>query len=232
MLNLKYLVVGTGRCGTVFMARLLTSLGISCGHEAIFNAEGIGSALDKLNKRLPIQTSIISNINADEWFKEQTIAADSSHMAVPFLDIQELKSTKIIHIVRNPLAVISSFVIDINFFSPNYNNIWKTFIMNHMPEIDQENTVIEKACRYYINWNNMIKNSDLFLKIEEQPSDKLFDFLEVKNQICFTNTKINSKKQKGRKNLNFEEIPEGKTKKEFGDIIQKYKYEKHLNILI
>jgi hypothetical protein len=33
-MGMRYLVVGTGRCGTVYMAKLLSSVGVPCGHEA------------------------------------------------------------------------------------------------------------------------------------------------------------------------------------------------------
>jgi hypothetical protein len=41
MIKLDYLVAGTGRCGTVYMARLLTSLGINCLHEGVFGNEHV-----------------------------------------------------------------------------------------------------------------------------------------------------------------------------------------------
>src|SRR6516165_7960197 len=43
--KLQYLVVGTGRSGTVYLARLLTSIKIPCGHERVFNGEDIDAAL-------------------------------------------------------------------------------------------------------------------------------------------------------------------------------------------
>ena len=33
---IEYLIIGTGRSGTGFMAHLLTNFGIRCGHESIF----------------------------------------------------------------------------------------------------------------------------------------------------------------------------------------------------
>ena len=43
-MNLKYIIASTGRSGTVYMARLLTSVGVPCGHESIFTWQGIEKA--------------------------------------------------------------------------------------------------------------------------------------------------------------------------------------------
>ena len=51
--KLDFLVTGTGRCGTVYMAELLTSLGIPCGHESLFqmpeNSKEVNQVKNKYN---------------------------------------------------------------------------------------------------------------------------------------------------------------------------------------
>jgi hypothetical protein len=75
------LITGTGRCGTQFMAEWLTRSGVPCGHEAVFSYRGYTSQPD--------------------------LVADSSWLAVPYLG---LVTCRIVHIVRNPLDVVRSFM--------------------------------------------------------------------------------------------------------------------------
>ena len=39
--ELKIISTGTGRCGTAYMSKLLTSVGIPCGHESLFTNKGL-----------------------------------------------------------------------------------------------------------------------------------------------------------------------------------------------
>lgn len=38
---LKYVITGTGRCGTGWISKVLTQLGSACGHEAVFTPDGV-----------------------------------------------------------------------------------------------------------------------------------------------------------------------------------------------
>jgi len=110
--RLKYLVTGTGRCGTVYMARLLTLAGIPCGHESIFDWKGITWAKRRLAGEVPLELSSISTIRLEngrwspepEWLTDvEAIEAESSYMAAPFLEESFLSETKVIHLVRHPI---------------------------------------------------------------------------------------------------------------------------------
>ena len=59
-MNLKYLVTGTGRCGTVYMARILTSIGIPCGHETIFDYRGTRGARKRLFGEEQLRLSFVA----------------------------------------------------------------------------------------------------------------------------------------------------------------------------
>ena len=94
-------------------------------------------------------------------------------MAVPFLGSSILENTKVIHIVRNPLEVISSFVYGVKHFQNNpVVKEWDDFIEKHLPTIKSFDGPIEKATHFYIEWNRMIK-SDIFHKIEDGPKELL-----------------------------------------------------------
>lgn len=235
-IKLDYFVTGTGRCGTVYMARLLTSLGINCTHEAIFNYNGLEFAKKALHYK-HLETSycsvhdILHNLPIEPWIDiNNEIQAESSYMAAPFLDNEVFKSTKIIHVVRNPLKVISSHVKDINFFEPHpKHNLWLNFVLSHMPEIKHIKNNIEKACYYYTNWNNMIelkiqKHQSMRHKVEDKYNQTLLEFINVQDSSnAFTNSTINSWKKR-TDDLTIDEIPNGTIKKEFIEISQKYGY--------
>ena len=93
----KLVITGSGRCGTGFVANVLTSLGFPCTHEGVFG---------------PLQ--------ADMWRGQM---ADASWMALPYLE--ELDPVmafdppidRVIHLVRNPIDVFNSLM-GIRFFDP------------------------------------------------------------------------------------------------------------------
>ena len=234
-MKLKYLVTGTGRCGTVYMARFLTNLGISCGHEAIFDWNGLTQAQARLNGRAEIETSVCSRFShgkeIEKWFDSENLVAESSYMAAPYIDDAVLDGTKVVHLVRNPLEVLSSWVLDIHFFHKNNKCLgeYKEFIYHHVPEIKEEKTEIEKACRYLIEWDKKIDNSKIVVRVEDFPFVDLINFLgnDVKNtKNFFVDTKINSWKRR-TKELTIEEIQNGSTKDEFIYMIEKYGYALH-----
>ena len=100
---LDFVVVGTGRCGTAYMAELLTRMGIPCGHEWVFSAHP---------RRYP----------------DLDIVGDSSAQAVPFL--HEFTGL-VLHQVRDPLRVIGSFLGFGLFKDPVAHGIDGQFMMRH-----------------------------------------------------------------------------------------------------
>jgi hypothetical protein len=104
--KLKFIVVGTGRCGTVYMAKLLTEVGIPCSHERIFANNGINYAAYILNYGGGQNSLSARDANLDNCWP---VIAESSYMAAPYLDHFCLKDATIIHVVRDPVNVILSF---------------------------------------------------------------------------------------------------------------------------
>ena len=236
MIDLKYIVVGTGRCGSVYMARLLTSLSVPCSHEGVFNYKGLQFALDVIEQKIPLETSFCSThdilreeIEIMPWLTEPIIA-ESSYMAVPYLDHEVLSNVKIIHILRNPLDVISSYVKDIKFFEEGEKyKEWKQFVLQHLPELNDIEDTVEKACYFYVKWNEMIESkigSRQYLRynVEDKCSKRLLDFLETDyNESFFKDDTINSWKKRDQ-NLFLEDIPSGKIKTMFIKTVRKYGY--------
>jgi len=234
--DLKYLVVGLPRSGTTYMARLLASVNVMCGHESIFTPNGLEEAKNKILYGQRISTSLVSNINVlenqkyDDWFDPEKIQAESSYMAAPYLNDECIIDSKIIHVVRNPLKVISSLYFDLIFFNYDQMDEWKAFVLNHLPELKLIKNEIERACYFYLCWNQMIEKSKytkeyLLHKVENQCNQNLIDFLKIEHpKTFFSNTTMNSWKKDRQKDITFNDIPNGTIKKDFIEMSIKYGY--------
>lgn len=236
-IKINYITVGTGRCGTVFMARLLTSIGIPCGHEGIFTNKGVEEAsriiagLSRFRLSHVSRFDIKARRSIKRWLSGEVVA-ESSYMAAPYLSHPLLSDASIIHIVRHPLKVITSFVKDFRYFKVRRpNNKYLTFIYSHLPDLAEFSHPLEAAAYYYVNWNKLIAdkakesgNRYYFTKIESVPSQEFFDFLGQNPDTYFSNTKINSA-SKDEKYFSINEIPDGNVKASLVEIMDEYGYE-------
>lgn len=153
---MRFVIVGTGRCGTGYMSKILTKAGLPCGHEDIYTVNGISSFIKGLE-------------------------GDSSWLAVPHLESID-KDTKVVHIVRNPLKVFRSWLFDqsniISLEPTNINTPYNDYIRRHFPTIDKQKTQVDKAVVYYIECNSLVeefkyRNEDnyFFHRVEDDPED-------------------------------------------------------------
>lgn len=179
---LKYLILGTGRCGTGLLQQMFNNANIKCGHEDIFK-----SSDENLTKRL---------------FQDNTeYLAESSWASAPFVDkIWFSSEIKIVHLVRNPVKVIQSFW-DLNFFSIEraekplnrlvYSNI------NIMPNsIDRLGSAID---HYYL-WNNLIEsklsripNPSMTVRLEDVIVDTSALNIFLETQLNYTGKIVNNR---------------------------------------
>lgn len=241
--KLKYIVVGTGRCGTVYMAKLLTSVGIPCGHECIFDHEGIDTAKNRLLGNAPIQMSLISKLGhyqeemkGEKWLGDyKHVVAESSYMAAPFLQNECLKDAKIIHVIRDPVKVINSFVYGFQYFDfKTLNKVsvkpYHKFIFNSIPELNNDKLDPISLCAlYWVRWNQMIENlskdKEYFLQPIEKPLDNLFEFLNIKNvKNYYSNSESNHKNGLREKFNNIKQIPDEKIRNLVIGYAKKFKY--------
>jgi len=184
-MSIKYIVTGTGRCGAKFMSKFLTSAGIKCGHEVIFFNGGIEEARKNI-------------------LLHEDLEADSSYMAAPYLNCDILSNAKIIHVVREPMKVINSFVACFLYFLSSTPSCKKSkfewtyayppgadpefkfmnFMWSHLPALNAKYIkAVDRAAIYYIEWNRMIEQACsgrdfLFHPIESDVS-KILDFMSV-----------------------------------------------------
>ena len=194
---MKYLIVGTGRCGTVYMARLLTSVGIMCGHESLFNYNG-PQPLDAPTSYASTHVIVENHKPEEEWFDASQRQAESSWLAAPYLQHSMLDCTTVIHLVREPGKVISSLICNdhkfFDFLANDYVTPYRQFILKHLPEIQELNTEVDRAAYLYVQWNKMIERlrPDAVLeRIEDQP-EKMLEMLGInKTQHTYANKTAN-----------------------------------------
>lgn len=228
MENLKFIVTGTGRCGTVHMAKFLTSIGVPCTHEGTFNFEKDKEILSRVvdpKKRVLSKCSVNGFIKKEtkNWVDPQITVADSSYLAVPYLSHPLVCEIPVLHVVRNPIKVISSFVQDFEYFShcfPNESNeydaeIYEPIIWNILPELSKITTQLERACWYYYRWNQIIEDNCKFRKylrinIETFDKEEVCDFVGGdRNLIVNSFNEADSNTNKKNPDINVSSVPNG-----------------------
>lgn len=122
----RFVITGWGRSGTGYIADLLRRIGVTVGHEWVYGPEG------------PPQWNA-------RW-------ADSSWMAVPFLDGFD---GPIIHLIRDPYKVAESLIGIRMFDDPlpeDGHRAHREFIYRHVPEVAGMDNPVEQTVRFMQVW--------------------------------------------------------------------------------
>ncbi|NBT67701.1 MAG: hypothetical protein EBT78_08075 [Betaproteobacteria bacterium] len=189
MKKLDYVVTATARSGTAYMARLLSQVGIPCGHETIFGLGGKqvtevrlklleeGKATTKefepnsLNRhycehitlsQCSTERRFANATLIDKYIDPLTIVADSSFMSAPFLTSPLLSDSKIIHVIRNPISVINSMVNFCGLFRSSQRNTKQNKFLDFISRhtnLAHTPNPYEVACCHWIDWNQKIIDS-------------------------------------------------------------------------
>lgn len=140
---LKYVITGTGRCGTGYMSRLMSKYVCTCGHEKIFTPTVTSSNL---------KDRLAGNYQAD-----------SSWLAIPHLDHPLLVDVTLIHLTRHPVAVIASFL-SRGFFPAvrrltnetcTSNAGFAVYAAKYLPKLKTLSD-LDAGIYWYIEWNKRI----------------------------------------------------------------------------
>ena len=197
---LEYLVTGTGRCGTTYMAKFLTLSGLNCSHEAFYNCKACGGDLENSSSGQRVGLP-----------KPNVVSGEASLFAAPFAS--SFKG-KVIHLTRHPLLVIRSFVMDLKFFheklpKAEWQKKTQAFIAFHVPGIMDMPDPISRAALFYIEWNKIIENSMIRLhhRIEDDP-DRVVQFLKpTAKSLHFEDIKCNSQANPDSTEVTWNDIP-------------------------
>ena len=163
-------VTGTGRSGTGYMSKLLTSAGIKSGHETLFNT--------------------------DTFKNSKELKADCSWLAAPFL--HKYPTFTIVHAVREPIKVINSFLNIQIFLDIGKSYKYYTFMSTHLPSLNKQKTNVDKVFCYVIEWTNKIlkyKDEDryIFHRIEDNPIPLLKRLKASKTKNIYKETNYNTR---------------------------------------
>jgi hypothetical protein len=237
MVDLKVVVTGTGRCGTVFMANLLTSLGWPCGHEAVFGPYGMERAREILSGARRPENSEISR-NGTILSDESHIVGDSSYMSAPFLSEVD---AFVVHLVRNPMNVVASLVGDMfrNFSGRSPADLedvpdhilYEGFMYRHLPELGEDMPQLDRGCLFYLRWNEMIEASgrvDMFHRIED-PTDRIRKMFGDSGWH-YSDALCNSFSEYSRR-WSESDIQNPRIRSEMQDIMKRYGYKKPTPLL-
>lgn len=127
-----FLVTGCARSGTGYIATVLTSLGVPCGHERVF----CPSHLD----------------GRDELVWPDELPGESSWLAAPYL-ANLPDDLPVLHQVREPVAFLRSKVRTRFFEVPSW---YKSFAERVRPPL-LEGSPLERGMRYWLEWNRMVE---------------------------------------------------------------------------
>jgi hypothetical protein len=135
----RFAITGTGRCGTTYMAYLLRSSGVNCGHEQWWtpDPERVTPGLD----------------------------GDSSWMALPEIESGEW-SGPVLHITRHPVDTVRSLR-GIRFFRfPGYAR-FREIAYEYEPAL-RDLPPLEAAVSWWNSWNRRCAAvADLTVKVED-----------------------------------------------------------------
>lgn len=204
----RFVITGTGRCGTGYMAHALMYNRIRCGHEAWFTPAG----------------KVVNPF----------LRGDSSWMAAPYL---ENFSGYVLQVVREPLATVNS-LLGILLFDEEHDSEavqpYRDFTKRHAPDVWEHDGPVERAMAWYVKWNRMIEPwAHQRVRVEDVTGDDLYDLVryagahhapwEIQRNMDQVPKDINSRP---RTELSWDDLPAGELKDELERIGKDYGYQR------
>ena len=187
-MSLRYLITGTGRCGTGYMAQVLRSAGIKCGHEDVFGLGGLEYARQVMG----------------DW------EAESSWLAAPFLDDPLLEEVTVVHLVRDPKKVIDSWL-GLGYLQGD-SPVYHAWMCAHLPWLLSWADPEHRAAAIYIGWNKMIKDkthATIFHRVEDDPV-VLLDRLQIdyRGKKLFSDKTYNTRRPRREADVTLQALPD------------------------
>ena len=173
---IEYLITGTGHSGTEWAAQVLTSVGVNCGHETFFDNSGFDVAMRRLNER-------------------RGYKAESSWLSAPYINNEYFNNTRKIHLVRHPVAVISSWLVQVSACLFDGSNVP---FANSYTKFTQYAQPIDRAVARYISWNLLNEGHAQLVKIEDG-AQNLLDVCGIGKENKYHNQSYNAHNTSGQK---------------------------------
>ena len=227
---LRFVITGTGRCGTNYTADLFTAAGLRCGHEEVFTAyAGFGEPWTAEQSGLvELMKNPVRRARVELRRRRTELHGDSSWMAVPrlpgFTGVSFLQ-------LRHPLDVVRSFT-GTRFFTrePTRQN---RFADHYFTPVG--NDVVD-AMRWWVAWNDRAaEHATCVYPMEALNEDSFAGMLRrvggdparAGQAIRAVPVGINSGTQRGERplDLSWDDLPGGQPKKQLAAAAQRYGYD-------
>lgn len=205
-MRLDYLFTCTPKSSSQFISRLLTSSGNPVSHEMIFGMPGNG-------------------------VYEDNIIGESSWLAASHLHRIDRNETRVVHITRHPLKVISSLKKVENLSDHMlHSNLYCIYKLLTLPDLKQYED-LDRYLYFYIQWNRYIeKFTSERYRVEDintEPRKFIEDLgLGIQDESkLWANTNTNSNfGQKNRKYFTWRDVENCSLYKDLCRIAQDYNY--------
>ena len=146
----RFVVTGTGHCGTGYTASMFKRMGINCGHERVLT------------------------FNKGEWGDYD---GDSSALALPYM--KKYDSEILFHQVRNPWRFLRSQMTSRGLFSNAYGEFLLRHCPEAAEYQDGPDPTLGWSAMFWIEWNRMAEGmADLTYRIEDLCPDLVRIMLE------------------------------------------------------
>lgn len=140
----KIVVTGSGRCGTGYVAQVLTGAGIPCGHEVVYHP------------------AVVLDGHPVEWGAWH---ADSSWIAAA---TPPEPGTVTVAVVRHPLEVVQSQLAIDSFGATAPRNVWEAVTAKATPAAWEHPAQHDRALAHWTAWNEMaLARADLFVLLDD-----------------------------------------------------------------
>jgi hypothetical protein len=228
---MRFVVTGTGRCGTSYTSSLFNAAGVPCGHEDIFN---VRAGVRDIRVSFGLRADLLSPVLRlrEEWRRRFTrLEGDASWMAVPRL--RWFNGTKFLQL-RHPMRVVQSWVaVGFFSFSPalHLQARWASQYMTFSGDD------LTDAMRWWVLWNDLAaQKADFTYRLEDLDSDLFAQMLETidvddprgraERALASTPRYVNSAEQRGeeRVDLSWDEIPDSRAKAALAEAAARFGY--------
>lgn len=224
-----FVITGTGRSGTNYIARVLRAAGVRCGHEDWWGpmpglGEGSWIPQPTLTDRL---RDLVSRTMVEVRRRRRSLDGDSSWLAVPHLE--DFDGLVLLQL-REPLRVIRSLVALEMFSAPR-----NAFELKARVFVPQTGDSLVDAMRWWVMWNlRASESADLVYRIEDLDAPLLRDILELigadparaEKALSSVPTRTNTLEERGRgrPDLSWADLPAGPQREALAETASAFGY--------
>lgn len=208
MKGLWLIVTGTGRCGTGYISRVLTSAGVECTHEGVFRPNRSPAGID-IPPGLVTDDEVRARIAANRDHPEWGWQGEASWLAVPYLGWPDVEGMTVVHLVREPKKVIDSQM-RMMAFDYTRGGLFYQFQLENMPELATIDDEFIQAGYFYVGWNRRIEPyADIRWKVEDDVRGLLDQLgIDYADKRLFDCTHYNSRRGWRGSDVDLDTLPE------------------------